>query len=164
MVYTQHYTAAADLYDRIEKQKTNLKPVFARKHLGCVKFGSFAFGWHSRCWQFTAKRAKMGFKVNCFLAFCVVFGFVFSSFSVKALFANLLSFTLVYMNFKIWRFTSKFPGGGITSIARNLVNNAESFRQELSAMFAKHGDKFITWVGVERFIVVSKLSDVQVIN
>lgn len=107
---------------------------------------------------------KMGFKVNLFLAFCLVSGCLFDNFQMKALFVNLAWFTLIYMKFKIWRFTSQFPGGGVASISRNLFHTATSFHRELSEMSAKFGDKFITWVGVERYVVVSKLSDVQVIN
>lgn len=108
------------------------------------------------------KEVAMGFKVNCWLAFLITSGYLSDNFTVKALFVNLSWFTLIYMNFKIWRFTSMFPGGGLGSVVRSVFSSPANFHQELSLLFSRYGDKFITWVGLERFIVVSDPSDVKV--
>lgn len=83
---------------------------------------------------------------------------------MTSLFVILSGFTLLYKNFKMWRFTRRFPGRNFSCNWKTLLgNSAVNFHQELNEMWLKFGrDKFITWVGFERFITVSKLNDVQV--
>lgn len=106
----------------------------------------------------------MGFKVNIFLVYCLLHGIVFMSFNMAALFAILYSFTLLYKNFKVWQFTGKFPGKNFTPNFENFFeNSARSFHRELTELWTKHRrDKFVTWIGFERFVVISKLDEVQV--
>lgn len=85
-------------------------------------------------------------------------------FNMSALFAILLGFTLLYKNFKVWQFTGKFPGKNFTPNFINMFkNSAESFHNDLKNLWMRHGqDKFITWIGFERYIVISKLNEVKV--
>jgi hypothetical protein len=75
----------------------------------------------------------------------------------------LYGFALLYKNFKVWQFTGSFPGKNFTPNFKNFFDNsAESFHQELTRLWATHGkDKFVTWIGFERFVAVSNLRDVQ---
>lgn len=106
----------------------------------------------------------MGFKVNVFIVSCLVIGLLLGSFNVMSLFFTLSIFCALYKNFKVWQFTNKFPGKNFSSNWKTFfVNSPENFHLDLKKMWVKLGrDKFITWVGFERFITVSKLNDVQV--
>lgn len=106
----------------------------------------------------------MGTKVNVLLSFLLFHSVAFRNFNTSSLLVILSGFTLLYKNFKVWRFTRKFPGRNFSGNWKTFFDNSSTnFHQELSKMWEKFGrDKFITWVGFERFITVSKLSDVQV--
>ena len=108
----------------------------------------------------------MGTKVNIFLSFLLLNFVVFWNMNMLSFFIFFACLTILYKNFKVWRFTRKFPGENFLKSWKTMfVNTAENFHQELNDMWLKFGrDKFITWVGLERFITVSKLSDVQVCN
>lgn len=107
---------------------------------------------------------KMGMKVNLFLAFLLASAYFLWNSNVALLFVNLMGFTALYKNFKVWQFTSKFPGRNFSINFKSFfTNTAENFHRELNEMWMNLGrDKFITWVGFERFVAVSKLSDVKV--
>ena len=106
----------------------------------------------------------MGLKVNILLVYCFIHGVLFCSFNIIALFTILFGFTIVYKNFKVWQFTGKFPGNNFTPNFKSLFNNsAESFHLQLQELYENHGkDKFITWIGFERYIAVSRAKDIQV--
>lgn len=106
----------------------------------------------------------MGMKVNIFLTSCFAYGLVLSSFNVISLFLVLAGFTVLYKNFKVWQFTGKFPGRNFTPELRTFLGNtAANFHRELDDLWMKYGrDKFVVWIGFERFITVSKMNDVKV--
>jgi hypothetical protein len=108
----------------------------------------------------------MGLKVNIFLTYCLFHGVLLSSFNVKALGLILLGFTLLYKNFKVWKFTGRFPGKNLVPNFNNLfANSTESFHSDLKKLWIQHGrDKFVTWIGFERYVAVSKFDDIQVRN
>jgi hypothetical protein len=93
-------------------------------------------------------------------------GVLLSSFNMKALGLILLGFTLLYKNFKVWKFTGRFPGKNFAPNFNNLfANSAESFNNDLKKLWIQHGrDKFVTWIGFERYVAVSKFEDIQVRN
>lgn len=107
---------------------------------------------------------KMGTRVNIFLASCFAYGILLSSFNMLTLCFVLLGFTALYKNYKVWQFTGKFPGRNFTPDIQTFVSNsATNFHRQLNETWSTYGrDKFITWIGFERFIAVSKLNDVLV--
>lgn len=108
--------------------------------------------------------AIMGLKVNIFLAFCLAYGVALSNLNMTSLAIVLAGFVMLYKNFKVWQFTGKFPGRNFTPDLRTFFGNtAANFQHELDDLWMKYGrDKFIVWIGFERFITVSKMSDVKV--
>lgn len=106
----------------------------------------------------------MGAKVNIFLTFLFAYATMLQSFNIAFLLFTLIGFTLLYKNFKVWKFTKKIPGNDFSNNLKTYFRNTgQKFHQDLNENWENFGrDKFITWIGFERFIAVSKLRDVQV--
>lgn len=102
--------------------------------------------------------------MNIFLAFLLASAFLLRNSNVLLLFVNLSSFTALYKYFKVWQFTGKFPGGNFSINWKTFFGNtSENFHRELNEKWMILGrDKFITWVGFERLVAVSRLNDVKV--
>lgn len=87
-------------------------------------------------------------------------------FNLFVLYVIFFGCALLYKKTKIWNFTNKFPASKfrLLNIPRTfLFNSAESFYKQISDLWVLHGrDKFRTWIGLERFLVLSKLEDVEV--
>lgn len=108
----------------------------------------------------------MGLKVNIFVGCILLHGIVYSSFNTLSLFSILASFTLLYKDFKVWQYTKKFPGTNFPIHLRNYfgTTNGEQVHREIFQLWTKYGrDKFVTWIGLERYVTVSRLSDIRTV-
>lgn len=96
----------------------------------------------------------------CFL------GIYFEDFNLFVLFLNLFGYILLYKKFKVWEFTNKFPTTRLRllNIPKTFFrNSAQNFYKQINDLWVYHGcDKFRTWIGFERFLLLSKLDDVEV--
>jgi hypothetical protein len=105
----------------------------------------------------------MGFKVNLFTAFIATIGVAFYNTSCLFLTLTLLILTVLYNYWKNWQFMMKLPGGKGISIRGFFENSSSEFYKNLKNLWIKYGkDKFVVWIGFERFVTVSKYEDVKV--
>ncbi|CRL08036.1 CLUMA_CG020963, isoform A [Clunio marinus] len=106
----------------------------------------------------------MGFKVNTFAFSSLFIGMLLPGYNMKSLFLILGAFILIYMNFKVWKYTRKFPGRNYFLPEWNtfFAYNSFTFHNELFKKWLNFGrDKFIIWIGFERYLTLSKLRDVK---
>ena len=106
----------------------------------------------------------MGTKTNCMIALLMLFGMLFDSYNLKHLFCTTSFFVFVHKNYKVYRFTVQFPGSHmLLNFVTFLSNTATKFHQQLfNAWKLYNCDKFVTWIGFERFIVLSKGAEIKI--
>lgn len=106
----------------------------------------------------------MGVKVIIFIWVMLISGLLTGHVNLISTFFNGYGFVMVYKNFKVWRYTNKFPGFHfLKNFTSFLGTTSRSFHNDIDGLWIKHGrDKFTTWIGFERFLTISKLKDVQV--
>lgn len=116
----------------------------------------------SRCER--VQDIKMGFKVNSFVLVLAAYAIPYKNYSCQLLVFTSTVFILIHQYWKTWKFIEKFPGGRTLPIARRFLENSSSgFYAELKQQWRKYGcDKFVMWIGFERFVTVSKWCDVKV--
>lgn len=105
----------------------------------------------------------MGFKVNLFTAFVAVVGIAFCNPSCLFLTLGLVVLTLLYNYWKNWQYMMKLPGGKGISLRGFFENSSSDFYKNMKKLWINYGkDKFVVWIGFERFVAVSKYEDVKV--
>ncbi|XP_070508441.1 cytochrome P450 4e3-like [Chironomus tepperi] len=106
----------------------------------------------------------MGFKVNLFTTFIAIIGIAFYNTSCLFLTLALTVLTVLYSYWKNWRYMTKLPGGKGISIKGFFENSSSEFYKSMKKLWIKYGhDKFVVWIGFERFVTVSKYEDVKTI-
>lgn len=106
----------------------------------------------------------MGTKTNCMIASLMIFGLLFDSYNLKHLFFTTSFFVFVHKNYKVYRFTIQFPGSHmLLNFVTFVSSTAEKFQHQLFDAWKLYNcDKFVTWIGFERFIVLSKGAEIKI--
>lgn len=98
----------------------------------------------------------------CFL------GVYLRHFNLFFLFINLFGFILLDKKFHVWNFTNKFPTTPfhLLKIPRTFFCDSPFiFYKEIKDLWVHLGrNHFRTWIGFERFLVLSKFEDIEVSN
>ncbi|CAG9811695.1 unnamed protein product [Chironomus riparius] len=106
----------------------------------------------------------MGLKVNLFTTFAAIIGIAFYNPSCLFLTFGLTVLTILYNYWKNWQYLMKLPGGKRISVRGLFENSSSEFYENMKKLWIKHGkDKFVVWIGFERFVTVSKYEDVKTI-
>lgn len=96
----------------------------------------------------------------------LVLGIYFRDFNVFMMWVHCFGYCSLYKKFKVWNFTNKFPASRLRllNIPKTLLtSSAQNFYNEINQLWTQlGGDKFRTWIGTERFLVLSKVQDVKV--
>jgi hypothetical protein len=148
------------LHDHLENYATNRQNHKKHKKIVARVWKNEELS-QSRCELCRVQRIIMGLKVNLFVTIVAVLAFFNSNFFY--LLVTTFGLTYLYNYWKDWKFIEKFPGGRGISLRGFVENSPRRFYENLRGLWEKHGrDKFVVWVGFERFVVVSKFDDVKV--
>lgn len=105
----------------------------------------------------------MGLKVNIFVAFVAFYSIAYFNQPCFFLMLTLIGFNLLYNYWKNWQYLVKIPGGKGISLRGFFENSSKKFYENLQRLWVQYGkDKFVIWIGFERFVAVSKYNDVKV--
>lgn len=106
----------------------------------------------------------MGLKVNFFVLAVALYAIPYKNSSCLLFVTCTTVFIFLHQYWKIWKFIERFPGGRTFPLAKRfLENSSRGFCEELNRTWRQYGcDKFVTWIGFERFVTVSKWCDVKV--
>ena len=104
----------------------------------------------------------MGVKANAFVVAAAV-GAYYNVLNFIEIFVASLGLVVLYNYWKNWKYLVKFPGGKGISVRGLFENSKSGFYAKVKKLWKEHGkDKFVIWIGLERFVAVSKIDDVKV--